>query len=59
MRETIDGIISYAAAFVVLLFGFVLAYSSTIMTIGGLVLLALRIYVDGMKAWKTYKERHK
>lgn len=59
MNETADGLTSYILALVYLFYAAVLANSSAIMTIGGLILLGLRLYVDGKKAWRVFKDRDK
>jgi len=60
MKETvimrvIDSLTTYVVALFTLLFASILAHAYAIMTIGGLILLLLRLYVDGSKAWKTWK----
>lgn len=59
MGEHADRIISYFMGLMFLLFSTILAHASEIMAIGGLILLALRLYVDGHKALATYKERRR
>lgn len=55
--SVIDSITTYVIALFTLLFATILVHASTIMTVGGLVLLALRLYVDGKRAWRTWKTR--
>ena len=60
MRQFLDGMTAYMAAVMSLLFSYVSGTLETLvpfmMTIGGLVLLILRLYIDGSRAIKTYKE---
>lgn len=50
-----ESITSYTVAMVVLSIGTVLANAPTIMTVGGLVLLGLRLYVDGKRALQKWR----
>lgn len=57
MREHAESLISYVLGFGFLLYSSVLVHANEIMTFGGLVLLAARLYVDGGKALKTWRHR--
>ena len=54
--QVIDSATSYIVALLTIAFATILIHASAIMTVGGLILLLLRLYVDGSKAWKTWKE---
>lgn len=54
MNAVIESATTYAVATVVLTTTLVLANAPTIMTVGGMVLLGLRLYVDGKRAYKTW-----
>lgn len=56
MSSLIESGTSYAVAAVVITAAAVLDNASTIMTVGGLVLLALRLYVDGKRAIQKWSE---
>lgn len=58
MEQAVDQFTSYATVLITLLFAGLLTHASVIMTVGGLILLALRLYVDGMKAWRTYRKEN-
>lgn len=58
MREHAESLISYVLGLGFLFYSSVLTHSNEIMTLGGLVLLGARLYVDGGKAWKTWRRRH-
>lgn len=55
LGQLFDSLTTYAVALLALLLATVLAHASTVATLGGLVLLLLRLYVDGSKAWRAYK----
>lgn len=55
MGQLFDSLTTYAVALLALMLATVLAHASTAATLGGLVLLLLRLYVDGSKAWRAYK----
>lgn len=55
MGQALDSLTTYAVAILAFLFAGLMANASVLLTIGGLVLMALRLYVDGSKAWRTYK----
>lgn len=55
-KEIVESLMSYVIALGAILFTALSANLSTIMTVGGLVLLLLRLYVDITKAYRTYKE---
>lgn len=54
--EVIDSATSYLLAMFLMLFGALIDNASIIMTLGGMALLGLRLYVDGVKARQTYNE---
>lgn len=54
--QALDSLTSYTLAFFILAFTAILDNASGIMTIGGMVLLGLRLYVDWTKARTTYQE---
>ncbi|WVH05423.1 hypothetical protein ZHAWSFBX_CDS_0064 [Agrobacterium phage Alfirin] len=56
MNEILESSTSYAVAVVTIGAAAVLDNASTIMTVGGLVLLALRLYVDGKRAVQKWSE---
>ena len=51
MHDFIDGLTSYAVAFVVLLS----TNSDTILAFGGMALLVIRFIADAPRAWKNIK----
>lgn len=51
-----EGLTSYVVAFFFMSFGALLDNASTVMTLGGLVLLGLRLYVDSMNAKQVYRQ---
>ena len=51
----IDSLTTYVVAIFTLLFATILIHASAIMTVGGILLLALRLYVDGSRAWRTWQ----
>ncbi|WKV16993.1 hypothetical protein [Nostoc phage NMeng1] len=51
----IESTFSYIVALVSIFFGYILDAAPSIAAIGGLVLLLLRLYVDGKRAVKTWK----
>lgn len=55
MEQAIDSLTTYAVAGLSILFATVMMHSSAILTVGGLILMALRLYVDGSKAYRTWK----
>lgn len=58
MKDYVDSFLSYAIGILLLLYSGVIQYSSEIMTVGGLVLMLARLYVDGGKAIQTWRERN-
>lgn len=55
MGQALDSLTTYAVALLSILFATVMVHSAAILTVGGLVLMLLRLYVDGSKAWRTWK----
>lgn len=55
MKEHAESIVSYMLGIGFLLYSSVLTHANEIMTLGGLVLLAARLYVDGGKAIKVWR----
>lgn len=55
LGQLFDSLTTYAVGLLALMLATVLAHASVAATLGGLVLLALRLYVDGSKAWRAYK----
>lgn len=55
MNAVIESATTYAVATVVLTTTLVLSHAPAIMTFGGLVLLGLRLYVDGKKAYRAWR----
>ena len=58
VMQVIDSLTSYTLALFVLAFTNILANASGIMTVGGLILLGLRLYVDWVKARQTYRDHN-
>lgn len=58
MRETVDTVFGYFVVITLFLYSNILQFSDEIMTLGGLLLLGCRLYVDGGKAWKSWKDRN-
>lgn len=54
MNAFIESGTSYCIALVVLSATTIITHAPTIMTVGGLVLLGLRLYVDGKRALKAW-----
>jgi hypothetical protein len=55
MHTLLDSITTYATAAVVLSLTLVVTNAPAIMTIGGVILLGLRLYVDGSRAYRVWK----
>ncbi|AGC35977.1 hypothetical protein HOS22_gp53 [Rhizobium phage RHEph08] len=55
MREYLDGMLAYTFSVWALFYSSVLYYSHDIVSIGGLVVLAFRLYVDGGRALKKWR----
>lgn len=55
MGQVLDSLTTYAVALLSIMFATIMANSAVILTVGGLVLMLLRLYVDGSKAWRTWK----
>ncbi|QOE32165.1 putative membrane protein [Rhizobium phage Paso] len=55
MKEHAESLVSYVLGIGFLLYSSVLTHANEIMTLGGLLLLGARLYVDGGKAIRTYK----
>ena len=55
--DTIDSCISYFIGSTAIAFDVAMRNAPTIMTIGGLILLGLRLYTDSVRAWRTYKRK--
>lgn len=51
-----EGLTSYVVAFFFMSFGALVENASTVMALGGLVLLCLRIYVDSVNAKQAYRQ---
>lgn len=47
---------SYVTVLLSLVLAGVMAHGPVLMTVGGLLLLCLRLYVDGTKAWRTFRK---
>lgn len=58
IREAVDTVFGYFVVATLFLYSTVLHYSDEIMTLGGLLLLGCRLYVDGKRAVTTWRERH-
>lgn len=58
MREHVESGVSYILGLGFVLYSNVLTHSNEIMTLGGLILLGARLYVDGGKAIKTWRQRN-
>ena len=57
MREHAESLISYVLGIGFVLYSSVLTHANEIMTLGGLALLAARLYVDGGKAYKVWRKQ--
>lgn len=55
MGQALDSMTTYAVALLSILFATVMVHSAAILTVGGLLLMFLRLYVDGSKAWRTWQ----
>lgn len=55
MGQYIESATSWLIALIMMAFASLIVHASVIMTFGGLILLGLRICVDGAKAVKTWK----
>lgn len=58
MKEAFDTAFGYFVVITLFLYSNILEFSDEIMTIGGLVLLGCRLYVDGGKAVKSWRDRN-
>lgn len=59
MKTILDSIASYVIGAGLVVYSGVLANADAILTLGGLVLLGCRLYVDGGKAYNTYRKNKK
>lgn len=55
VHENIESTVSYIVAVMSIAFGYLLTVAPAVASIGGLVLLALRLYVDGKRAVRTWR----
>lgn len=55
-REAIDSVFTYVLAMFIIAFAFLQTHVSVIMTVGGVILLIVRLYTDVLKAYRAYKE---
>ena len=55
MRDFIDGTFAYAVALGATFSTFIWAYANEVTTVGGLLVLACRLYVDGGRAWRKWR----
>lgn len=53
--ENMDAIQSYLVAFILLSFTTVMDNAPTIMTVGGMLLLAIRLAVDGVRLYRVWR----
>jgi hypothetical protein len=58
MTQFLDGLLSYVLAIFLVMFGFLVTNSSAILTLGGILLLAIRLYADGKRAYREWKGDH-
>ena len=56
--ETVDGVTSWLLALFMILLAGVITHASAIMTVGGIIIMLLRMYVDGVKAYRVWKDRN-
>lgn len=55
MKDNIEAVAAYMVGLGAAFYGQVIAHSSDVMSLGGMVLLAARIYVDGTRAYRQWK----
>lgn len=55
MERVMEAIQSYLVALIVLSFTAVMANAPTIMTVGGIMLLAIRLAVDGVRLYRVWR----
>ncbi len=55
MKETLEAVTSYLLAAFMIAFAFTVDHASVIMKLGGILLLCIRLYADGKRAYKTWK----
>ena len=56
-HPVIDTIMAYFIAAVSFLYAGIIGHSSEILTIGSIILLVLRVYVDGTKAFAVWRKK--
>lgn len=57
MKENADSVFSYCVGFALLMYSNLIEFSDELMTVGGLILLIARLYVDGGKAIQTWRSK--
>lgn len=57
MREHLDSVASYVIGGLAVTHSWLATNSTNVMLYGGLLVLGMRIYTDGVKFIKTWKER--
>lgn len=55
MKDALEGLSSYLLAAFMIAFAFTVDHASVIMKLGGILLLGIRLYSDGKRAYKTWK----
>jgi hypothetical protein len=58
MYDILDSVFTYVLALLSIALATVVVHAGVAMTIGGLVLLVLRLYVDGKRAWHMWKGKY-
>lgn len=56
--EYLDSAFSYVLGVLLIVYSSLISSAEEIMTIGGILLLGLRLYVDGGKAIRVWRERN-
>lgn len=57
MKDHVDSAFSYLVGIALLLYSNLIEFSDEIMTLGGVILLLARLYVDGGKAIQTWRDK--
>lgn len=56
MNETLDSASSYCVVVIAGAYSWLMDASSDILTVGSLILLGIRLWVDGRRLWKSKRD---
>lgn len=58
MNNFLDSTFSYALAAFLVAFSFLVDHSSTVLSLGGILLLCIRLYADGKRAVRAWRNEY-